>query len=68
MNEQYLDVNQLSAWLNIRRSTIYRWAGDGSIPALRFGTMWRFSKSEIDKWIKTSRALQKNNKDGKAVR
>ncbi len=43
------DVQNL---LHVDRSTIYRMAEAGQLPAMRVGRQWRFPADEIDAWLK----------------
>ena len=38
--------------LKVTERTIYRQAGAKKIPAFKVGGSWRFSKADIDGWIK----------------
>ena len=42
------DVQEL---INVDRSTIYRMAESGRIPAIKVGRQWRFPAREIDLWL-----------------
>jgi excisionase family DNA binding protein len=45
-----LTVAELSNYLLIHRSTIYRLVRTGNLPGFRIGSDWRFNVEEIDKW------------------
>ncbi|PIQ89888.1 MAG: DNA-binding protein [Candidatus Omnitrophica bacterium CG11_big_fil_rev_8_21_14_0_20_42_13] len=55
-------IEEVSDYLKIPKQTLYLWARNGSIPAIKVGKHWRFKKSSIDKWIehKEEYARQKN--------
>jgi excisionase family DNA binding protein len=44
-------VNELSEFLTKSKSWIYHAAENGEIPAFKVGGHWRFSPSEIQKWL-----------------
>ncbi len=46
-----LNVKQVAAYLQLKESTIYSWAQDGKIPAIKIGRTWRFRRSDLDAWI-----------------
>ena len=46
-----LTTKELSAYLKLNPVTIYRYAAQGLIPAVRLGKIWRFDRETIDKWI-----------------
>ena len=46
-----LTVKDLSAWLNMKPSTLYLWAGQGKIPCRKIHGLIRFDQEEIDQWL-----------------
>lgn len=48
-------VRELSKFLNMKESTIYSWAKNGSIPSYKLNGLWRFNLEEIDAWIRQLR-------------
>lgn len=46
-----LNVDELSDYLKIPRSTIYKLVREGKIPAQKIGRHWRFRKETIDHWL-----------------
>lgn len=52
---QLLTVRQVQALLHIDRSTIYRMASDGRLPAIRVGKQLRFPAREIDALVSGDR-------------
>lgn len=53
---EILTISEVAGYLKVAERTIYRLAGAHKIPAFKVGGAWRFSKSEIDRWIKTQTA------------
>ena len=55
-NEQLLTPKQLSEWLQIKLSTIYKWSHSGYIPCIKLGGQekgaLRFSRGDILPWLK----------------
>ncbi|MDI6641416.1 MAG: helix-turn-helix domain-containing protein [Elusimicrobiota bacterium] len=49
---EVMDVKQLSQYLRMGRSKIYRLIKTKKIPASRIGRQYRFSKEVIDHWLK----------------
>ena len=45
-----LTVRDLSNYLRIHPSTVYRLLKTGQLPAFRVGSDWRFNVEEIDLW------------------
>ena len=50
---------EVARYLRINKSTVYRLARDGTLPAWKLGNAWRFKKDAIERWIaNTQRAHQ----------
>jgi excisionase family DNA binding protein len=45
-----LTVSELSEYLRVHRSTIYRLLKKGLLPGFKIGSDWRFNIEAIDKW------------------
>jgi excisionase family DNA binding protein len=45
-----MTVREVSAYLHVHRSTIYRLLKHRQIPAFQVGSDWRFSIETIDSW------------------
>jgi len=54
-----LNIEELSAYLRIPKSTLYKLVREGRIPCQKVGRHWRFRKSAIDDWL-----TQSPNHDG----
>ena len=50
--QEILTISEVAKYLKVAQRTIYRLAGARKIPAFKVGGAWRFSKTEIDQWIK----------------
>ena len=48
-----LTIKELSAWLNIKPSTLYLWASQNKIPCLRIHGLIRFEPDTIQTWLKS---------------
>ena len=46
-----LTAKELQALLQVDRSTIYRMAESGRIPAIKVGRQWRFPSEQINSWL-----------------
>ena len=46
-----LTVKELSAWLNIKPSTLYLWASQNKIPCRRIHGLIRFDPDAIQAWL-----------------
>ena len=50
-----LTVDEISDYLKIPKSTIYKLVREGKIPAQKIGRHWRFRKEAIDNWLEKKR-------------
>jgi len=50
MKDKVLTVQEVSAYLRVHPSTIYRMLKKNLLPAFRVGSDWRFTVEAIDKW------------------
>lgn len=50
MKSKVLTVQEVSNYLRVHPSTIYRMLKKNKLPAFRVGSDWRFTVEAIDKW------------------
>jgi DNA binding domain, excisionase family len=58
MEDRWLSVDEVAAYLGIKRNTIYRWIVEKGMPAHRVGRLWKFQRSEVDAWVKEGNAAE----------
>lgn len=46
-----MTVEQLSAYLQMSKSTLYKLAQEGRVPGQKVGKHWRFRKDSIERWL-----------------
>jgi excisionase family DNA binding protein len=51
-DSEILTIRDVAAYLKVTNRTIYRLAAAKKIPAFKVGGTWRFSRIDIDSWIK----------------
>lgn len=51
-DSEILTIRDVAAYLKLTERTIYRLAAAKKIPAFKVGGTWRFSRTDIDVWIK----------------
>ena len=49
----FLTTRQLQELLQVDRTTIYRMADAGRVPALKVGNQWRFPSQKVYEWLET---------------
>jgi len=51
-SSEILTIREVAGYLKVTERTIYRLAAAKKIPAFKVGGAWRFSRADIDIWIK----------------
>jgi PTS system nitrogen regulatory IIA component len=51
IEDDILTIDEVAKYLRVSGRTVYDWAQKGEIPSGKIGTVWRFKKSEIEKWV-----------------
>lgn len=63
---EVMTVDQLAAYLQIAKSSLYKLAQEGKLPGQKVGKHWRFKKDAIDRWLEdttTSIGPTKTNRE-----
>jgi excisionase family DNA binding protein len=63
-----LTVGDLSEYLRVHRSTIYRLLKKGQLPGFKIGSDWRFNTEVIDQWRLHQGTLQADDEQEGAER
>ena len=45
-------IKELATYLKLQEKTAYALVAKGEIPGFKVGGSWRFSKPDVEKWIK----------------
>ena len=53
MEDRWLSVDDIAAYLGIKRDTVYRWISERNMPGHKIGRLWKFRKEAIDEWVKS---------------
>ncbi len=59
MEDRWLSVDEIAAYLGIKRDTVYKWISERNMPGHKIGRLWKFNKQEVDEWVKSSGADDK---------
>lgn len=49
-----LTIEELSDYLKIPKSTLYKLVREGKIPCQKVGRHWRFHKEAVDAWLQSN--------------
>ena len=48
---EILTLEEVARYLRLKPQTIYKWAQEKRIPAVKLGKEWRFRRSILDRWL-----------------
>jgi excisionase family DNA binding protein len=52
-----MTIDDLAAYLQVSKSSLYKLAQGGKIPGQKVGKHWRFHRETIDRWLSASRLV-----------
>ena len=52
IEDRWLSVEDIVAYLGIKRDTVYRWISERNMPGHKIGRLWKFNKMEVDEWVR----------------
>jgi excisionase family DNA binding protein len=61
-----MTIGEVADYLKVNERTIYRLAGAKQIPAFKVGGSWRFSKADIDGWIREQSTPASDERKGQS--
>ena len=67
MEDDILTIEEVAKYLRVSERTVYDWAQKGEIPSGKIGTVWRFKKSEIEKWVNERLSSSGKSNDSEIV-
>ncbi|PIE97421.1 MAG: PTS fructose transporter subunit IIA [Treponema sp.] len=65
MSDEILTIDEVAKYLRVSERTVYEWAQKGEIPAGKIGNVWRFKKTDIEKWVDSQLSQCKKPDDTK---
>lgn len=51
VKSEIFNIDQLSSYLRVPKSTLYKLAAEGKIPSQKVGRHWRFRRQSVDRWL-----------------
>jgi len=58
-----LTIEDLSVYLKIPKSTLYKLVREGKVPSQKVGRHWRFRKEAIDRWLDATWVEESDTKE-----
>lgn len=62
MEDRWLSVDEIGAYLGVKRDTVYKWISEKTMPAHKIGRLWKFKKDEIDVWVRKGESSEASGK------
>lgn len=53
IENRWLSVDEIAAYLGVKRDTIYKWIERKNMPAHKVGRLWKFKIDEVDRWVRS---------------
>jgi len=57
--EKWSSMDTITDYLDVSRETILQWIKNRDMPAHKVGRQWKFKISEVDEWIRSGVAADK---------
>lgn len=58
-NDKWINLEETAEYFSVNKDTIRNWIRKGTgIPAHKIGKLWKFKKSELDKWVKSGKSAR----------
>lgn len=58
--EKWSSMEIITDYLGVSRETVLQWISCRNMPAHKVGRLWKFKISEVDEWIHSGGAADKN--------
>ena len=58
--EKWVTLKEIQAYLGVGRETILQWIAKRNMPAYKMGRLWKFKISEVDEWVHSGEAAEKD--------
>ena len=58
-SDDILTIDEVAKYLRVSERTVYDWAQKGEIPSGKLGTVWRFKKTELERWVNERLSVSK---------
>ena len=66
MEDRRQSVDEIAAYLEVTRDTVYHWIAKRAMPAHKVGRLWKFKKDEVDTWVRGEGAADSSRARGSA--
>lgn len=52
MDDRWLSVDEVAAYLGVAKDTVYTWVTNKGMPGHKVGRFWKFKKEDVDTWVR----------------
>ena len=52
-DDRWFSVEEIAEYLGVKRDTLYKWIERKKMPAHKVGRLWKFKKTEVNKWVRS---------------
>jgi len=68
MEDRWLSVDEIAAYLGVQPDTVYKWISRKNMPVHKVGRLWKFKSVEVDEWVRSGAAGDRrgNTQDGES--
>ena len=56
MDDRWLSVEEIAAYLGTKKETVYKWVRLQGMPKHKVGRLLKFRREEVDHWVKSGKA------------
>ena len=60
VSDRWLSVEEMAKHLGVSKDTVYTWVNERGMPAHKIGKLWKFDKTEVDKWVRSGKAAKRS--------
>jgi excisionase family DNA binding protein len=62
MSYRWLSVEEIAEYLGVSKDTVYSWINKRKMPAHRIGRFWKFKAEEVDGWVRSGGAADRESR------
>jgi excisionase family DNA binding protein len=56
MDDRWFSVEEIAAYLGVKKDTVYKWVRLRGMPAHKVGRLVKFRREEVDEWVRSGKA------------
>ena len=57
--DRWYSLKEMCEYLGVSRDTVFKWIETKDMPAHKMGRLWKFKVDEVDGWVKSGSAADK---------